>query len=776
MNEHALRLLDFARIRADVAGYCLSPEGNEEVGSALPLPDAAAVELLKARVAAVAALFRDGVEPPACTFPPIADPLRKIGKEGAALELEELYATGLWAESFGKLVAFVGRASHPDLKAETEAAPDLKPVAAVVFRVLSPSGELRDLPELREAREAVRRLHADIERATSELTRDESLRGMLQSELPTVRDGRTVLAVRANFKGRVKGIVHEVSATGQTVFVEPENLVIKNNELVEAEARWQREVARVLREATAKLLPHAELIASAREACASLDGLYARARYGHLNRGEFALGAERGLKLVKARHPMLGSGAVPIGFELPEDARTLIITGPNTGGKTVTLKTIGLLSLMNQFGLAVPALWGTALPVFDDVFADIGDEQSIDQSLSTFSGHMKTVSAIAREATARSLVLLDELGSGTDPEEGCAIAMALLDRFIERGSLCVVTTHHGILKNYGYTKPGVLNASVDFDKNTLSPTYRILMGIPGESRALDIAFRNGVPQEIVDGARGYLDEERTDVAALIRGLNEKHRELESLETDRKARLREAMDEQRKADLKELRLKQKEAELREQGIGDLKKLLEESRKGLENLVREIKEGKLDADKTKAVKAFIADLERNVADQERAFDEAFAPAAREGVEYVEGMDVVIASSRKRGTLVRRARKGTWLVETGTLRVTLSEADFASAPVEKSEAPKVSIDAVGTGVKPVFELDVRGYRLVEALEAVRIQVDGASLSSLGLFSIIHGTGEGVLGKGIHEYLKTHPAVADYHFARPEEGGYGKTVVRLK
>ncbi|MCX7025606.1 MAG: endonuclease MutS2 [Spirochaetes bacterium] len=779
MNEHALKLLDFFRIRDDVAGYCLSDEGRERVLGSLPSGDAGTVRDLKERSGSLTVLFRGNIEPPRCSFPPIADAVRKLGKEGFALELEELYGIGIWAESFGRLAAFAAKSAYPSQSAEAVAVPDLAPAAAVVFRIISPTGELRDLPELRKAREAVRRINVDIERATDDLRRDETIRGMLQSDLPTVRDGRTVLAVRANFKGRVKGIVHEVSSTGQTVFVEPEALVVKNNQLVEAEARYRREIARILREATAKLSLHVQAIADARVACAALDAVYARARFSYLGRGEFALDAERGLKLLQARHPMLGSTAVPIGFELPEDARTLIITGPNTGGKTVTLKTIGLLALMNQFGLAVPTSWGTALPVFDDVFADIGDEQSIDQSLSTFSGHMKTVSAISRDASGRSLVLLDELGSGTDPEEGCAIAMALLDRFIERGSLCVVTTHHGILKNYGYTKPGVLNASVDFDRNTLSPTYRILMGIPGESRALDIALRNGVPQEIVAGARTYLDEERADVAALIRGLTEKHRELETMETDRKQRLKEAMDGQRKVDLKELRLRQKETELREQGVGDLRRLLQESRKGLENLVREIKEGQIDADKTKAVKTFIADLERTVADEERIFNEAFRDAPATGASggtFSEGKAVIITSSRKRGVLVRRAKKGSWLVETGTLRVTLPESELAPAPAESATAPKVSVDTVGAGPKPVFELDLRGYRFVEALQAVQAQVDGASLAGLGLFSIIHGTGEGVLGRGIHEYLKTHPAVADYHFARPEEGGFGKTVVRLK
>jgi len=253
---------------------------------------------------------------------------------------------------------------------------------------------------------------------------------------------------------------------------------------------------------------------------------------------------------------------------------------------------------------------GTKLPVFDAVLADIGDEQSIDQSLSTFSGHMRVIADVVKNASAKSLVLLDELGAGTDPEEGCAIAMGLLDFFIEKGSLTIATTHHGILKNYGYTKPGCLNASMEFDSTLLAPTYRIVMGIPGESRALEIAAQTGLVAEVLGKARRYLAEERTDIGELIRGLNEKHRELEKLEREQKKKLKSATEDQRKADLAALRVRQREAELRRHGLGELKNLLFESRKTLENLVRELRESGVSTDKTKEVKNFLADLSASV----------------------------------------------------------------------------------------------------------------------------------------------------------------------
>jgi DNA mismatch repair protein MutS2 len=488
----------------------------------------------------------------------------------------------------------------------------------------------------------------------------------------------------------------------------------------------------------------------------------------------------------------------------------------------VTLKTIGLLALMNQFGLGLPAAPETGFAVFDSVFADIGDEQSIDQSLSTFSGHIRVIGGIVDAATAGSLVLLDELGSGTDPEEGCAVAMSLLDWFIEIGCLTVLTTHHGILKNYGYSRPACLNASMDFDKTSLSPTYRILMGVPGESRALEVASKNGLPAAIVAGARKYLAEERADVSELIKGLTEKHRELEDIEFDRRKRLRDAKEAQRKADLGSLRVRQKELELRELGVSDLRRLLSESRKTLENLVKEIREGELTPEKTRGVKDFLLDLARKEEEEEKNFErfqeesaalrggssagcgdidgdrddfhEAPGREARGGndrsgsrsgpgavpLAVVEGAQVLIGVGRKRGEVVRKAKKGYWVVETESVRLTLPESELtpvADAPVVK---PQVQVELAprgeGGGSRAAFELDLRGYRLAAALDAVEKQVDAAALQGLSLFQILHGTGEGVLGKGIHDYLRSHPAIADFHFARPEEGGYGMTIVRMK
>ncbi|MDR1058712.1 MAG: Smr/MutS family protein [Treponema sp.] len=480
-----------------------------------------------------------------------------------------------------------------------------------------------------------------------------------------------------------------------------------------------------------------------------------------------------------------------------ERARTLIITGPNTGGKTVALKTIGLLALMNQFGLPIPAAEGSALPFFDGIYADIGDEQSISQSLSTFSGHMKAIAGILGAATERSLVLLDELGSGTDPEEGSAIAMAILDRFIERGTRLILTTHHGILKNYGYTREGVENASMEFDSRTLSPTYRIVMGVPGESHALEVAKNNGLDGELVDRARSYLDEERSDVSALIRGLREKHRELDRAARAGEEERRRLREERRRNDLAGLQLRQKELALKREGMGSLRRLLEESRKGLENLVREIREGELNRDKTRRVKEFLRDLEHRVAEEDgllereeaelsearRAGDEEKPGGPEDRPEPVlgPGAGVLAGAGRRPGRVLRLDKKKSspgspaWIVEVGSVRLSFPEKDLLPRPDAGKGAVTVTADLVSSpAVLP--EINLRGLRPGEALEILERQIDGAVLSGLRNFSVIHGKGEGVLQKAVHDYLGASPVVADYYFSRPELGGFGRTEVVLK
>jgi len=878
MNQRTLEVLEYPRIREEIAGYCMSEEGRVALSSVEPRVDAAEVARLKRLGAAWLRALSAEHPPEFRGWPAVGGFLGRVRVEGATLGLEELLALGLFCDSVGAFRAWAesrdravrsgrrdslsltglgaGSASGASSTALGSALPaadlapscdaeliaralglaDLSGPASEIWRVIDKSGELRDLSELRDIRQGIKRIRQDIERLVNHYLGDDALKPMLQSTLPTVRDGRQVIALRANFRGRVRGIVHEVSQSGQTVYVEPEDVVDRNNDLVTEEHRLSREIARILRELTARLAPFHDLLADSLAEMVFLDGIGAGARWGRDHKGSFANDRPPDrhsdetvslLQLRQGRHPLLRERAVPIDLVLSPGARMLIITGPNTGGKTVSLKTVALFALMNQTGWPIPAAPETVLPTFDYVGCDIGDEQSLDQSLSTFSGHMKNIAGILGEATAGSLVLLDELGSGTDPQEGSAIAMAVLDSLLERGSTVLVTTHHGVLKNYGYTHPQCVNASVDFDQDTLSPTYRILMGVPGESHALDIASSRGLNGEIIERARGYLVSERADVSALIKGLTAKHEELDRFEKDKRLEERDLREKRRKSDLKELQLRQKELELREQGYRRLDHLFDESRKRLENLVRELREGELTREKTLRVKGMIAEFEAEVASEyagldaarsenlalrqavdQRAAADAAADAedARSGAagsaqratgakpgrraaaraassnaeiipEFAPGVEVYVGASRRRGTLVRKDKGDSWTVATGTLKLSVKTAELAAVPVNGQER-KVSVDVhaeVSDGDTPAFELRLIGMRHDEAMKALERQLDLASMKGLKAFSIVHGKGTGVLQTAVHEALAAYSGVESWAFARPEDGGTGKTLVTM-
>ncbi|MDR1566000.1 MAG: endonuclease MutS2 [Treponema sp.] len=796
MNEKTVKLLEFDAIRGRVAACALSGEAASLILADEPKRDEQEVLHLKGLVSAVLDRINIGDSEKRDSLPDIGALLPRLGVEGSVLETDEAYALGLFIERGEELRKWLSKGENRI--AEAEALPYCQDLAAGIFRVLDRDGNLRDLPEFREIRRRIQTLTKELENTGTRYAANDETRRMLQSGVPSQRDGRMVLAVKANFRGRIRGIVHEVSATGQTVFIEPEEVVEKNNELLIENRRLSAEIRRVFRELTGRIAPHRETLAAFHTGVVYLETLRARARYGFETKGCFAREDPEGaLVLKKARHPLLGFGAIPLDFAMDGPTRTVIITGPNTGGKTVALKTAGLLAMMNQFGLPLPAGEGTCLPVFDGIYADIGDEQSISQSLSTFSSHMTTIADIANRAGERSLVLLDELGSGTDPGEGSAIAMAILDHLIERKTRLIITTHHGVLKNYGYTRKGAENASMEFDSRTLSPTFRIVMGIPGESRAVDIAARNGLPGDIIARARAYLAGEQADVSALITGLKEKRQELESAAEAGRAETLRLMEERRMTDLRELRLKQKELHLKTEGAGSLRRLLEESRKQLENLVREIKEGELTREKTLKVKEFLSDLEHSVQAENAALEREEASLAEEcrGIESASdspgsgaaqgkgplvleaGTEVLAGESRRRGRVLRSGKKGSWIVEIGSLKMSFPEKDLIPVyPAREERRPLIAQADLAPSAPVQLELNLRGMRFEEALEALRQQIDAAVLSGIREFAVVHGKGDGILQKGVHDYLGNEKAVADYYFSRPELGGFGRTEVVLK
>ena len=836
MNKSALQEIDFYRVRDQVAAYCTTQEAKELFLQREPLTEQKQIELLKNLSREWAKYLSASRKNPVLFWEPVAPLFDVIKAKGTSLVLEQVKALGDFVLSVNNIKQCITlHADDLELKnllEQTQRLPDFTETEKLIFHIITPDGQMRDLPEIAAIRKQIASLNTKIKTILRHYTTDQKLAGVLESSVPVLRNGRQVLAVKASLQNRINGIIIDISQSAQTVYVEPQEVVLCSNELIQKENELIQVINRILAELTKDLQPSIPLFRQAHPVMLLLDATCAAARWGNENNCCYAVPAigEPPL-LLKARHPLLGQKAVPIDFYFMDGKRVLIITGPNTGGKTVSLKTFALFSMLNQAGLPVPAAEGTRLAVFKEIFADIGDSQDIDMSLSTFSGHMKNIAQAVTGADKHSLVLLDELGSGTDPQEGTAIAMSVLDTLIEKNAFVLVTTHMGILKNYGYTNAKCVNASVEFNTSTLSPSYKLMMGIPGESHAIAIARKSGLPQEVVNHAKNYIATEQADVSSLIKGLNKKHAELDRIQHKARMLQKEVEEKEQRIKEKELSLRRKENELKKGHQQEMHDFLIHSRRTLENLVREIREGELTREKTVGVKQFISDLQKDVdrldnkieieeeklAAQEQAFQKETAarkkesgsnkktkrklsnaealkyatpvmvaelagsgkaPVEEEPLVFTPGATVTAGATRNEGILIDLARKGVWNVQFGSVKMTIKEKDLKLVRSgSKQLAPDVSYDlqASTKEERPLFELRLLGMRTEEAIHALEHQIDLCTLHNFPHFSVIHGKGDGILQQAVRDYLSHSPSVQSFDFAPPEDGGTGKTYVTL-
>ena len=863
MNK-TLEQIDYYTIRDSVADCAISEEGKNYLLRREPYHDAAKIEHLKNASREWERFMSRTNSLPFGPWEPVYPLIPVIHATGSALTLQQLYALGQFCNAVKRVKETVEiketELEFKVLPEETAKLMDLSDASRIIFRILTPDGELRDLPEIQAIRKQIADLNQKIKMIMHRYCTDNKLGDILESNVPVLKNGRQVLAVRAGQQNRIKGLVHEVSVSGRTVYVEPEDSVYATNELIEKEYELQEEIKKILIKTTEELQPSIPAFRENIPLMNFFDATWAAAKWGKENECVYALPCSTTEELpqsqknntdnqlsnvnsqlpisseppllLNARHPLLGERCVPITIRFMDGKRVLIITGPNTGGKTVSLKTFALLSMLNQSGFPVPAGEGTRLPVFENIYADIGDEQSLDQSLSTFSGHMKNIAKAVKKAGPASLVLLDELGSGTDPQEGTALSMSVLDHLIERQAFVLVTTHMGILKNYGYTNPHCINASVEFNTDTLAPSYHLLMGVPGESHALDIAAKSGLPNFIVKNAKHYIATEQTDVSALIKGLSKKHSELDKLRnaTEKEAQVQEEKG-LRLAE-KEVQLRRKEHELKNNKTRELDEFMRQSRRELENLVRQIREGEITRDKTVSVKQYIAELEANghrLEDELEAEEEKIREAEiqvqkasekirvshkktkkkmklSEALKYAEsapspsentdakskggvkdaapltfapGVEVEVGAMNNRGTLVEKDKKGNWIVQFGSVRMTAKEKDMRLVKGPSAGSPAVSVvieKAEADHEYPQFELRLLGMYADEAIRALEHQLDLCAIHNFTRFSIVHGKGSGVLQQAVHDYLSHYHGVKEFSFAPPEDGGFGKTYVILK
>ena len=616
---------------------------------------------------------------------------------------------------------------------------------------------------------------------------------VLQEALITQRDGRFVVPVKAECKGSLPGLVHDISSSGATLFVEPMGVVQANNELKELEAREEKEIERILRELSAQCADAMEYILLDYDMLVHLDMIFARAQLSYtMNASRPEVVRKGAISLKRARHPLLDQAkAVPVTVELGGDYDTLVITGPNTGGKTVTLKTLGLLCLMAQCGLHIPADSGSTVRVFDRILADVGDEQSIEQSLSTFSAHMSNTVEILRQADDDSLILFDELGAGTDPVEGAALAIAIIQHARSKGALIAATTHYAELKTFAMTTAGVENASCEFDVQTLRPTYRLLVGIPGKSNAFAISRRLGLDESVIADAKAQMDSESLRFEDVLAQLEEKRQRLEKAQTEANRLWQQRQEDARKARVFREQMEKAKENARAKGEAEAKRIVREAQQKTEEIFAQLDE--LRKQQTRAAnfqqmndaKAAIRhDLKEAEAVLHSRDEEAEAPAPSRPIAV--GDLVELAGVKTAATVLNVNGDGSMLLQAGKMKMTVKAGQVrllesaeeiekrkkqATAAQRKNVSPKIQLAA-----RAASELDIRGMETLEAESVVENYIDAAVMAKLGTVTIIHGKGTGALRKAVHEMLKRNRAVKSFRLGRYGEGEAGVTVVELK
>jgi DNA mismatch repair protein MutS2 len=801
------RLLEFVQMRELLAIYAVSPLGKGKIASLAPSSDH---EWIK-RQHQLAEELRGYVQAGGSfDFHGLLDPtllLQKSRIKGAALELTEIRDVLHLADRASE---WRGAALNPPaaIHDKWEAVAELSAQIADFGQLLryfhnkiQPDGTLDDhaSPELARIRRDIERQRRNIQESLRSYLRRLSDDGTVQDELVTIRGDRFVIPVKIEQRRRVQGVAHGASSSGQTVFIEPLETIEQNNELVRLFDEEQAEVHRILLEMTARIGEHAAALEQSVGILSELELQFAKARFARdYDCVAVTLLEEQSatvLVLRNARHPLLernlkpkGVPVVPLTVELENGQQQLVITGPNTGGKTVALKTIGLLSLMAQAGIPVPAE-RAELPVFDGVFADIGDYQSIEQNLSTFSAHVTNIDFISHHATEHSLVLLDELGSATDPEEGAALAVSIADFFRQRGCVSVISTHHTALKVYAANREGVLNAAVGFDERTLAPTYELRLGVPGASAGINIAQHIGLNRQIVDNAREKLSSQTQDVS---RFLDRLHTQLRELDTERAA-LR----------TREQEVARQQAHLAQEGKKEQRDKVREMEKKLDSLLHSFEYHAREAvnavqERAQALK-LSKDAERRIAKLRREFREQFDSTV---VAHSTGSDVGderarphIVQSIAVGDTVRLRSLGrdakvlrqfdddSFEVAVGPMKMKVPRDDVASVIAAVGANPVAAARSRGIGVSLTrendsvpTEINVIGQTVDEATSAVEKFVDRAFLAGVGRVRVVHGSGMGILRKALRQFLKEHPHVATVVEAPQNEGGGGATIVELR
>ena len=644
-------------------------------------------------------------------------------------------------------------------------------------------------PELADIRRKMRLAASKGRQILQRIISSPSYAKVLQEALITQRDGRFVVPVKAECKGSIPGLVHDISSSGATLFVEPMGVVQANNELKELQAREEKEIDRILRILSGECAAQMMNILYDYDILVHLDVIFARGQLSYrMNAAKPILARKGGVVLRRARHPLLDQAkAVPISLELGNSYDTLVITGPNTGGKTVTLKTIGLLTLMAQCGLQIPADDGCRLRVFDRVLADVGDEQSIEQSLSTFSAHMSNTVEILRQADENSLLLFDELGAGTDPVEGAALAIAIIQNGRSKGSLIAATTHYAEMKTFAMTTAGVENASCEFDVATLRPTYRLLIGIPGKSNAFAISRRLGLDEEVIAAAKAQMDSESIRFEDVLTQLEEKRQRLEKAQAEADRLWQQSQEDARKARTFREQMEKAKENARSKGENEARRIVRQAQQQVDEIFAELDELRRKMQQQADFQAIndakvSARKHMNAAQEALHLREETPEPETPSRPIAAGDRVELPGVHTAATVVQVNGDGSLVLQAGKMKMTAKPGQVRL--IEGQPQAKKQAAAPKTGPAPTLhlerrassELDIRGYETLEAESVVENYLDAAVMAKLETVTIIHGKGTGALRKAVHEILRRSKAVKSFRLGRYGEGEAGVTVVELK
>ncbi len=784
MEERVLNTLEFHKVLKQLSSHASSSLGKEKIPNLRPASniDQARTWQKETREATIVLRLKGSV--PLGGIRNIRGSIQRAAI-GGMLSPSELLDIITTLGAAGKLRSFfkllLEEEELPLLQGFIEQLDPLPQVRESISRCVDENGEIKDTasPALLQLRRQIHTLEGRVREKLEQYTRSAAYQKMLQEQIVTVRNDRYVLPVKAEYRYNLGGIVHDQSTSGATLFIEPEAVVQLNNQLRESKGKEEREIERILRMLSEEISSFADPLKTNIEALAELDFIFARAYYAqHIKATEPALNAEGRIRFKKARHPLIPfDEVVAIDVELGNDYSAIVITGPNTGGKTVSLKTIGLLSLMAAAGLHIPVDEGSEAAVFSSVFADIGDEQSIEQNLSTFSAHMTNIIHILQQMDERSLVLFDELGAGTDPAEGAALAIAILDEVISRGARVVATTHYSELKAYAYNRRGVINASVEFDVETLRPTYRLLIGVPGRSNAFAIASRLGLDESIITRAKDQISQEESRVESMIASLEQSRKKAEEEEAQAAGLRREVEQLRNELEREREKFDRERDRLLQQARDQAEQAVAEAKKEADRIIAELREmAKQEHASIKEHKLIEArrDLEDAIPEYNRDTDGGQDASAQEPIH--PGDEVKVLSLGQKGHVIEELGNGEWLVQIGIIKTSVKRGDLKRLnPSQKTEAVQVSrIRSSRQDVK--MELDIRGQKVEEALPSLDKYLDDALLAGLHQVSVIHGKGTGQLRKGVHEFLRRHRHVKSFRLGGQGEGGLGATIVELR